>query len=165
MVESSASEFDIDSDWERAIASGANPVTTLHVCPLEGCSRSFSKASRLKTHVLAHTGERPFKCDFDGCTSAFKRSAHLRRHQESKHRSEDRSDSYAPDFQCPKCPGKYASEEALRKHDRKDHSSDGSRFQCSECGRSFHKKNFLASHVAKEHQGVLPHECSMCHKR
>lgn len=39
--------------------SGEKP----HACPVEGCEKRFTKASKLKLHLRSHTGERPFHCE------------------------------------------------------------------------------------------------------
>ncbi|XP_067097615.1 zinc finger protein 770-like [Osmerus mordax] len=42
------------------------------------CSKSFSAPSKLRRHILSHTGQRPFGCHF--CEKAYRQLAHLKLH-------------------------------------------------------------------------------------
>lgn len=50
-----------------------------HKCPV--CWKRFTRPSSLATHILSHTGERPFACDYDGCGRKFSVVSNLRRHK------------------------------------------------------------------------------------
>ncbi|ORY53738.1 hypothetical protein BCR33DRAFT_711096 [Rhizoclosmatium globosum] len=42
-----------------------------HTCNWEGCTKTFTKASLLTSHLLLHQNVRPFQCTFAGCGAAF----------------------------------------------------------------------------------------------
>ncbi|RKP40178.1 hypothetical protein BJ085DRAFT_5556, partial [Dimargaris cristalligena] len=42
------------------------------------CTTSFTRPSRLATHLRSHTGERPFVCEH--CQRSFTTASNLRRH-------------------------------------------------------------------------------------
>lgn len=52
-----------------------------YVCSF--CSRGFSSAYALKTHVLRHTQETPFRCEI--CAAGFRQKICLKLHLKSKH--------------------------------------------------------------------------------
>lgn len=60
---------------------------TFHPCPHADCDKFFNRPSRLKTHLLIHTGERPYKCQVEGCDSSYARKEHLKRHVHNCHNS------------------------------------------------------------------------------
>lgn len=47
------------------------------------CGRSLSSYERLQSHLLTHTGERPFKCD--QCTKSYTASSILAKHKRDSH--------------------------------------------------------------------------------
>jgi len=109
---------------------------TRHVCPKEGCKRSFcsqvalenhmtrhtrkytcdtcnktfSEHAKLKRHLLVHSGERPFKCPFDGCgkrfSLAFNLTTHMRIHTGDK------------PFKCTICDKSFTQSANLKQHSK-----------------------------------------------
>ena len=58
------SEIEVDDEWERAMSNSTATVGSVKMvaCPYDGCPWFSSKRKRLPTHLLTHTGERPFAC-------------------------------------------------------------------------------------------------------
>jgi hypothetical protein len=52
-----------------------------HICHI--CGQACYRPSNLKTHLLTHTGERPFPCG--GCSATFTTSSNRRRHERRFH--------------------------------------------------------------------------------
>jgi uncharacterized Zn-finger protein len=60
--------------WTTKIEAGINR----YLCPAKGCDKSFTRPQNLKSHYLAHTGEKPFCCP--DCDRPFQRRSDLKRH-------------------------------------------------------------------------------------
>ena len=58
------SEIEVDDEWERAMSNSTATAGSVKMvaCPYDGCPWFSSKRKRLPTHLLTHTGERPFAC-------------------------------------------------------------------------------------------------------
>ncbi|TPX45810.1 hypothetical protein CcCBS67573_g10348 [Chytriomyces confervae] len=80
-----------------------------HICPWEGCGKSFSEAYNLKSHYFLHSQLRPFGCSF--CPSAFVRLRDMKRHENSLHSSGPRKE-----FSCVDCGMEFGRKDSLRRH-------------------------------------------------
>jgi len=53
-------------------------------CEWDGCEYSTRTRSNLKSHMLTHTGERPFKCEWGGCGYSARTRGDLKRHMRTQ---------------------------------------------------------------------------------
>ena len=148
---------------------------TVHPCPHSDCIKYFTRPSRLQTHLLTHTGDRPYKCLEDGCMKSYSRAAHLKRHTIKIHSSTDPDTSNAilcsvgsdaKTIRCNLCPKLFSNKYSLQKH-LKVHQ-DSLRYTCTECNQSFTKHNLLKSHKLEHKSGIekeAPVSCSKCEKK
>ncbi|KAJ3338643.1 hypothetical protein HDU93_009276 [Gonapodya sp. JEL0774] len=84
-----------------------------HVC--RACGIKFNRSHNLKSHMLTHTGERPFKCE--NCELSFSRLHDLRRHK--------RLHTGERPHVCAGCDKSFARRDALRRHKRSGQCTGG----------------------------------------
>ena len=131
----------------------------LHKCNL--CDKSFSQKSKLVTHTLRHTGERPFACLHcdKAYTSKSKLNAHTRLHtQINVHR-------------CTVCDKSFPYPSYLTEHSKVHNIKESSsslaqrlkKFECSICKKQFRLLKNLKIHL-KLHTGKGLVRCEICHK-
>ncbi|KAG0329323.1 hypothetical protein BGZ99_002604, partial [Dissophora globulifera] len=83
----------------------------MHPCTFEGCTKSFTRAFNLRSHLNTHNGERPHRCPEPGCEWDFVRRHDLDRHVKSKHMA---NKPYA----CRQCTSRFGRSDALQRHRR-----------------------------------------------
>lgn len=44
------------------------------------CNSAFSRNNTLKTHMMTHSGEKPFECPFPGCDKRFSERGNMKTH-------------------------------------------------------------------------------------
>eukprot|EP00096_Caligus_rogercresseyi_P011464 TRINITY_DN4508_c0_g1_i1.p1 TRINITY_DN4508_c0_g1~~TRINITY_DN4508_c0_g1_i1.p1 ORF type:complete len:624 (-),score=168.24 TRINITY_DN4508_c0_g1_i1:172-2043(-) len=118
----------------------------------EYCNKSFSKPSRLDSHVKSHHNNiRDFKCSV--CEKAFKTRLHLTNHF--------RQHSGEKPFACEICNVRFRHKASLLAHVR---SHEGLRPYCCEiCGKTFKEPSTLKAH-SRVHTGDKPYKCKLCDK-
>ena len=113
------------------------------------CDASFRHQSTLKRHICIHTGEKKFVCNV--CQSPFARKTELTQHQ--------RSHSTARPFVCKLCGSSYKHPKDLSQHLRA-HARTTS-MVCKECNSSFYDAFVLKEHM-QLHEKVDDLSCDVC---
>jgi uncharacterized Zn-finger protein len=76
-------------------------------CPFENCNKSFSKKPNLKSHLVSHSGVRPYGCQ--QCGMPFMRKHDLKRHLISIH-------SISKPYKCIFCPASFSRMGSIKQH-------------------------------------------------
>ena len=131
---------------KNQVYSGRRWNTILHCSQ---CTYTCYTSSRLKSHLLTHTGERPHKCPH--CAKAFSDRSSLRKHLFTH--TEERP------HKCPQCNKAFKHSSSLRKH---VFTHTGERpHKCPHCNKAFTQKGALNIHLLT-HTGERPHKCPHC---
>uniref|UniRef100_A0A8B9JT93 C2H2-type domain-containing protein n=1 Tax=Astyanax mexicanus TaxID=7994 RepID=A0A8B9JT93_ASTMX len=139
------------------------------------CTKSFTKARSLRSHILTHTDVKPYRCK--ACEKSFSRFDHLKRHQTSCKGKKQQLELFSQSnltrhmallhstespFICKHCGKEYSSLGTLRRHSRtvkckrssgeslKAPASNG--FTCVGCSERFLLFSQLQQHLLTKHR-------------
>ncbi|XP_065371061.1 LOW QUALITY PROTEIN: zinc finger protein 568-like [Calliphora vicina] len=113
------------------------------------CGQSYSSKCGLESHVLTHTGERPFSCEI--CSKTFKRLKDLQLHRVIH--------SDEKPHQCSECGKAFKRVDKLKIHMRVH--SELRPYKCNECEKTFKYPSVLRTHM-HIHTGQTPFACKTC---
>eukprot|EP01069_Polyplicarium_translucidae_P000155 Polyplicarium_translucidae@DN1087_c0_g1_i1.p1 len=116
------------------------------------CSRRFVAPSKLKEHMLTHTGNR-FECNY--CDKTFAHSCSAAAHTRAVHQGRR-------EFECEVCSVRFSKTTNLKAHMRTH--TDERPFKCGTCSKAFKAQNTLTRHRVV-HTGAKPFECEICQTR
>ncbi|XP_015592131.1 zinc finger protein 728 [Cephus cinctus] len=186
------SEDDVERSQDRRLTEESyedelpkdDNLNRKHKCDL--CEKTFVQKSKLTTHRLSHTGQRPFKCT--NCEKAYtsksKLNAHLRLHTKINlhqcnvcnktfpyrsyledhkkiHKSKSEAAQGIRHFECAMCEKRFSLEKNLKSH-LKLHTGKGV-VRCEICDKRFSQKYSLNIHM-KSHKSIKSHKCEFCEK-
>ena len=165
---------DSDSDYETKSIISVNSRGTKGscTCPYPHCEKFFSRPYRLQSHILTHTGERPFKCKELGCEKSYTREIHLRRHEKNSHSKIQVNQEIESRIPCSHCHLTFANKHSLKKHCVKHHDLKDNTlktYECEACDKTFFSKIKRNAHQKQEHPDCSEifkkFVCKVCSKR
>ena len=110
-----------------------------HLCPFEGCSKTFPCQSALVTHYRKHTKEKPFQCPF--CNLFFTQNGNLKSHMFLH--TEERP------YTCKACKLSFAQKGALKEHKNgKRHKDNVLNYLANRT--QTHDASFAQSHLTED---------------
>ncbi|KAI0079577.1 hypothetical protein K474DRAFT_1658926 [Panus rudis PR-1116 ss-1] len=124
-------------------------------CSYNGCTKAYSKPSRLVEHERAHTGERPYVCSV--CNKSYLRESHLQAHARSH-----KPNSARP-FLCEEegCGKRFWTSQHLRAHIILHKGEKPFKCTVHGCDLAFLKHHQLREHICTAHAppGTKPYRC------
>ncbi|KAJ6220360.1 hypothetical protein RDWZM_006172 [Blomia tropicalis] len=122
------------SEKKKKSKTASKTVEKRCYCPYDGCTSSFTRPYRLKTHIdVNHSFILRFKCPEENCSREFASKAYLDKHLK-----------------------RHTKPKITVKKEKK--------FTCNECSISFRRKNQLRVHRSELHNEPLPYICDNCSK-
>lgn len=117
------------------------------------CKECEYKSLRIKdvmTHLVVHTGDRPWKCDL--CPKTCTQQSSLQAHKESAHKE------FKVELTCHYCGKLVKGRNRIYRH-LKVHTEKG--IPCTVCHKILKNRNSLSQHMHR-HTGVKSYTCEKC---
>ncbi|XP_041455792.1 zinc finger protein 37-like [Lytechinus variegatus] len=131
-----------------------NNVHTKEVSyPCTLCDRVFFTKSRLKDHMVTHSGKKDVACDM--CDLMFFLPSQLKIHKKTVHVE-------GKPYLCDLCGSSFKAKGILKQHHLTVHT-DIKKFPCRQCGKPFSRSSLRNQHE-KVHSGLNPYPCEYCGK-
>ncbi|KAL9708128.1 hypothetical protein quinque_011646 [Culex quinquefasciatus] len=164
-------KFKKESALNRHVAK-VSALTKLYECVQ--CNVRFMNAAGRRMHAQRHPQKIEEKmkqefgeifCCVQNCSKSFTSEQLLIEHGHEAHRINKQAyeleDSTLKPIECPVCFKKFASEQLLRRHRRRN--SQPLNHQCATCGLKFRTKDVLSFHELN-HSEKKPFPCEICQK-
>ncbi|KAK7068638.1 hypothetical protein SK128_020806, partial [Halocaridina rubra] len=123
-----------------------------YVCNV--CGKVLSTQNGLDSHMLTHTGEKPFQCEHCGAT--FRQMSNLNTHIKELHLQKK-------NHTCQICQASFVRRRLLDYHINRVHTGERP-YKCETCGAGFVYPHCYRTHLRK-HTGDKPFECHICSKQ
>ncbi|XP_011185334.1 zinc finger protein 70 isoform X2 [Zeugodacus cucurbitae] len=116
------------------------------------CPKAYSTIYALKHHIRTHTGERPYECKF--CGDRFLRPTTLKSHQR-RHTGER-------PYGCDICGKRFIQHSSMTTHMKLNHMDKT--IKCPHCEKKYARQTDLNTHLLS-HTGDKPYPCQLCPSR
>lgn len=138
-----------DSGFANSLKSNCNNGKSFK-CQI--CNRDFTQKGNLKTHLMTHSGERPYECQTCGknFTQKGNLDTHVKIHTETK------------DHKCQYCDRGFTQRGNLKTHIRSVHTKEKP-YACGHCGKAFSQKGNMLTHY-RTHDKEARFPCNLCGK-
>ncbi|CAG5035381.1 unnamed protein product [Parnassius apollo] len=113
------------------------------------CAYKTKRVKDIQTHLVIHSGDRPFQCEM--CSNTFTQLSSLQTHKESAHKE------YKMEITCHFC-GKFVKGRVKVYRHLRSHTD--AKIPCSICFKMLNKKSYRP-HMQR-HSGVKSYTCEKC---
>ena len=145
--------MDVSIPDGKETQSNSSKTLKRYDCNYQGCERSYTSGSGLRTHIMTHKGEFPYKCRYQNCDKAFLTSYRLKVHV--------RVHTGEKPYECETkgCKKRFNNRYRLNAHKR---IHTGNTFSCPHegCKKEFTTRSDLKKHT-RTHTGERPYSCTV----